>query len=168
MTTGRIALLSLLFALLAACGSDEPADTTTTTLPGTAPPTTTPGATEPAPDSTEPAPGTTEPAPGTLTILSHDSFADGVTDETFATFTAETGTEVELVAGGDAGGAVNQAILTRDNPIADVLFGVDDTFLSRALGEDIFVPYESERLEVVDPRLILDEQHRVTPIDYGD
>ena len=29
---------------------------------------------------------------------------------------------------------VNQAILTKDNPVADVLFGIDNTFLSRALG----------------------------------
>lgn len=107
-------------------------------------------------------------APETLTILSHDSFAGEVNDETFAAFTAETGIEVEIVAAGDAGGAVNQAALTRDNPLADVLFGIDDTFLSRALEEDIFVPYESERLDEVIPSLVVDPEHRVTPIDYGD
>lgn len=107
-------------------------------------------------------------APETLTILSHDSFAGGVTDETFAAFTADTGIEVEVVAAGDAGGAVNQAILTRDNPLADVLFGVDDTFLSRALDEDIFVVYESALLDRVPDRLVVDDEHRVTPIDYGD
>jgi thiamine transport system substrate-binding protein len=107
-------------------------------------------------------------SPDTLTILSHDSFADAVTEETFAAFTAETGIEVEVVAAGDAGGVVNQAALTRDNPLADVLFGVDDTFLSRALEEDIFVPYESDRLDEVIPSLILDPENRVTPIDYGD
>lgn len=106
--------------------------------------------------------------PESLTILSHDSFAGGATEETFAAFTEETGITVEAIGAGDAGGAVNQAILTSDNPIADILFGVDDTFLSRALDEDIFVPYESERLDTVDPDLILDDQNRVTPIDYGD
>jgi thiamine transport system substrate-binding protein len=110
----------------------------------------------------------TETPPDSLTIVSHDSFAGGVTDETFAAFTAETGIEVDVVAAGDAGGTVNQAILTRDNPLGDVLFGVDDTFLSRALDEELFVPYESEFLASVDPALVLDPDHRVTPIDFGD
>lgn len=111
---------------------------------------------------------TTQEPPGTLTILSHDSFADGVNEETFADFTSETGIAVEVVPAGDAGGAVNQAILTTENPIADVLFGVDSTFLSRALEEDIFVPYQSDRLDEVDPALVTDPQNRVTPIDFGD
>ncbi|MFP5256059.1 MAG: thiamine ABC transporter substrate binding subunit [Acidimicrobiia bacterium] len=102
----------------------------------------------------------------TLRLLTHDSFAvsDGVLDA----FTAETGIEVELLQGGDAGTVVNQAILTKGNPQADVLFGIDSTFLSRALEEDLFVPHEAEGLEEVDEALLLDPEHRVTPIDYGD
>ena len=76
--------------------------------------------------------------PVTLTLISHDSFADAVTEETFAAFTSETGVAVEVLAAGDAGAMVNQAILTRDNPLADVLFGVDDTFLQRAVDAEIF------------------------------
>ena len=146
MTEGRLSiLLSALAALLLAACNGGTADTT----PGTSP-------------------DTTGAAGGTLRILSHDSFAGGVDDETFAAFTEETGFTVEVVAAGDAGGAVNQAILTKDNPVADVLFGVDNTFLSRALAEDVFVAYESPALDRVDPRLIVDEELRVTPIDYGD
>ena len=63
---------------------------------------------------------------------------------------------------------VNQAILTNGNPQADVLFGIDSTFLTRALDEDLFVPYEAEGLDEVDDALLLDPEHRVTPIDYGD
>lgn len=106
--------------------------------------------------------------PERLRIISHDSFVGGVTAETFAAFTAETGIVVEMVPAGDAGGAVNQAILTKDNPVADVIFGVDDTFLSRALDADIFVPYQSELLDRVPGELIIDDLGRVTPIDYGD
>ena len=83
-------------------------------------------------------------------------------------FTEETGIEVELIQGGDAGQVVNQAILTNGNPQADVLFGIDSTFLSRALDADLFVPYEAEGLDQVDDALLLDPEHRVTPIDYGD
>ena len=50
-----------------------------------------------------------------------------------------------MLPSGDAGAAVNQAILTKDNPLGDVFFGVDNTLLSRALDEGIFVPYKSPR-----------------------
>jgi thiamine transport system substrate-binding protein len=109
-----------------------------------------------------------EAPPERLTIISHDSFAEGVTEETFAAFTAESGIEVEVLPAGDAGAMVNQAILTKDNPLADVLFGVDDTFLSRALSAEIFEAYESPNLGTVPEELRLDPQHRVTPIDFGD
>jgi thiamine transport system substrate-binding protein len=105
-------------------------------------------------------------ASDTVRLLTHDSFllSDGVLDA----FTEETGIEVEVIQGGDAGQVVNQAILTSGNPQADVLFGIDSTFLSRALDADLFVPYEAEGLDQVDEALRLDPEHRVTPIDYGD
>lgn len=106
------------------------------------------------------------PQPVTLRLLTHDSFA--VSDEVLAGFTKDTGIEVELIQGGDAGTVVNQAILTKGNPQADVLFGVDSTFLSRALDEGLFIPYEAVNLDEVDDALILDREHRVTPVDYGD
>ena len=112
----------------------------------------------------------TDPQPVTpesLKLLAHDSFADAVTPDTFAGFTAATGTEVEVIAGGDAGSMVNQAILTKDNPLADVMFGVDDTFLSRALDEEIFVEYDSPLLSEVDASLHASTS-MVTPIDFGD
>ncbi|MDX1467762.1 MAG: thiamine ABC transporter substrate-binding protein [Acidimicrobiia bacterium] len=108
-----------------------------------------------------------EQAPGTLTLIAHDSFADGVTEDTFAAFTEETGIRVEVLAAGDAGSMVNQAVLSKGNPLADVLFGVDDTYLSRALDEEIFRVYRSTEVDKVHPELV-DTQYRVTPIDYGD
>jgi len=102
----------------------------------------------------------------TIRLLTHDSFAlsDGLLEQ----FAEDTGIEVELIQGGDAGTVVNQAILTNGNPQADVLFGIDSTFLTRALDEDLFVPYEARDLAEVDETLLLDPEHRVTPIDYGD
>ncbi len=112
------------------------------------------------------APSATAAGDGRLVLMTHDSFA--VTDGILEAFEQEHGVEVEVLLGGDAGAVVNQAILTRDNPLADVLFGVDNTFLSRALDEEIFVPYEATGLESVPADLQLDSEHRVTPIDYGD
>jgi thiamine transport system substrate-binding protein len=105
--------------------------------------------------------------PEKLTILAHDSFANEVSEETFATFQTETGIEIDVIAGGDAGSMVTQAVLAKDNPIADVLFGIDDTFLSRALDEEIFVAHDSDLIDTV-PESFRDEENRVTPIDYGD
>lgn len=102
----------------------------------------------------------------TITLVTHDSF--DISESVLEEFTAETGITVELLAGGDAGTALNQAILTKDNPQGDVLFGVDNSFLSRAFEEDLFVRYESPALDGVDPEVQLDDQHRVTPIDTGD
>ena len=104
--------------------------------------------------------------PATVTLLTHDSF--DVSESVLEAFTAETGIGVRVLPGGDAGAVLNQAILTIDDPQADVLFGVDNSFLSRALDADLFVPYESPALARVDPALVLDREHRVTPIDTGD
>lgn len=105
--------------------------------------------------------------PETLRLLTHDSFADGVDETTFDSFTQETGIEVEVIPAGDAGALVNQAALTKDNPLADVLFGVDDTFLSRALDEGVFSSYESGSIDQVGEGL-RDPTGTVTPISYGD
>jgi thiamine transport system substrate-binding protein len=108
-----------------------------------------------------------EEQPESLTLLSHDSFAGAVDDATFAAFTDETGIAVDVIPAGDAGSMVNQAVLTKDNPLADLLFGVDDTFLSRALDEEIFVEHRSDLLDDV-PAGLHPDTDMVTPIDFGD
>ena len=105
--------------------------------------------------------------PDTLRLMAHDSFAGSVSEETFAGFTESTGIGVEMIAAGDAGSMVNQAALSKDNPLADVMFGVDDTFLSRAIDEEIFAEHRSGLLGQVDDQFVPDTD-LVTPIDYGD
>ena len=104
--------------------------------------------------------------PVTVTLVTHDSF--DVSESVLEAFTSETGITVDVLKAGDAGTVVNQAILTKDDPQGDVLFGIDNNLLSRAFEEDLFVPYESPALAEVDASLVLDEEHRVTPIDTGD
>lgn len=102
----------------------------------------------------------------TIRLVTHDSF--NVSDGLFEGFTAETGITIDTVAGGDAGEVVARAILTAGEPEADVLFGIDNTFLQRGLDADLFVAYESPGLAAVPDELELDGDHRVTPIDFGD
>lgn len=104
--------------------------------------------------------------PATLTIMTHDSFA--ISEETIAAFEEEQGATVVLLPSGDAGAALNQAILAKDNPLADVFYGVDNSFMSRALAADIFEPYQSPALADVNLALALDDSYRLLPVDYGD
>ena len=100
-----------------------------------------------------------------ITLVTHDSFA--VSDAVLEEFTDETGVEVKVLPAGDAGTALNQAILTEDNPLGDAFFGVDNTFLTRATESGIFERYESPELVRVPAQFQLDPDHRLTPIDYG-
>jgi len=104
--------------------------------------------------------------PAKLTLMTHDSFA--ISEEVLQQFEAANNVTVELLPSGDAGSALNQAILARENPLADLFFGVDNTFMSRALEADIFTPYESPALANIRDELKLDSSGRLLPVDYGD
>ncbi len=99
-------------------------------------------------------------------LVTHDSFA--VSEDVLAAFEAETGLTVEVLRVGDAGLMVNQSILTRDNPLGDVMFGVDNTFLTRALENDLFEAYESPLRKTIAPEFLEGIDARVTPVDFGD
>jgi thiamine transport system substrate-binding protein len=64
--------------------------------------------------------------PTKVTIVAHDSFA--ISDESISEFQQQTGFELEIIRAGDAGSLTNRLVLTKDSPIADVVFGIDDTF----------------------------------------
>ncbi|MCJ7436546.1 MAG: thiamine ABC transporter substrate-binding protein [Acidimicrobiia bacterium] len=102
----------------------------------------------------------------TLTLVTHDSFA--ISKSVLRSFTRETGIKVRVLPSGDAGAALNQAILTKDAPLGDLLFGVDNTFLSRALDEGVFERYRSPELTRVPAAYRIDTTHHVTPVDHGD
>ncbi|WP_053658410.1 thiamine ABC transporter substrate-binding protein [Streptomyces sp. MMG1121] len=103
----------------------------------------------------------------TVTLVSHDSWA--VSKSVLQDFEKQSGYHVKVLKDGDAGQAVNKAILTKDNPQGDVFFGVDNTLLSRALDNGLFQPYQAKGLDQVGAAYQLDQgEHRVTPVDYGD
>lgn len=117
-----------------------------------------------------PAAGGTQPpaAAGerTLRVMTHDSFA--ISEPVVQAFQQENNVKVQFIKSGDAGTALNKAILSKGNPLADVFYGVDNTFLSRALAEDIFDPYASPALAEIPAAFQLDPQNRALPVDYGD
>jgi len=140
LSTPRLSLLSLLFLLsllLAACAI-------------------------PTPDAATPEPFT---LPASLTLITHDSFDIGA--ETLALFTAQTGIELQILKSGDAGEMLNTLILSKENPLGDVVYGIDNAFLSRALAAELFAPYTAPALADTPDRLKLDPEHRLLPVDFG-
>ena len=143
---GAVSLLAAV--LLAACG------------PGAAP-----TSEPPLAESPLPSPAASEVA-RTLTVMTHDSF--DLSREVITAFEESCNCEVQFLKAGDTGLMLNQTLLSKDNPLADVLYGVDNTFLSRALAGDIFEPYQSPLLADVADGLKLDPTFRMLPVDYGD
>jgi thiamine transport system substrate-binding protein len=145
------ALIGVVAAALAlasaACGSSS--------KPASAPTTQASGSTLPG-----------KPKNATVVLLTHDAFA--VSKNVLADFTKQTGYKVKLVQPGDAGLMVNQAILRKNNPLGDAIFGVDNTFLTRALNAGIFEAYTPPGTNTLKAGVYVDPSHDVTPIDEGD
>lgn len=120
----------------------------------------------PAGCAAPPSPTVTAPTgPQSLVVMTHDSFA--VSEDVIAQFETAYNVKVDFLKAGDAGEALNKACLSKQNPLADVFFGVDNTFLSRALTCDIFEPYTAPALAEIPDDLKLDAQNRLLPVDFG-
>lgn len=108
----------------------------------------------------------TPSGPRTLRVMTHDSFA--LSEDVLKAFEQAHNVTVTVLKSGDAGSLVNKAILAGETPVADVLYGVDNAFLSRALDNDLFDAYSPVALTSVPTEFQLDASHRAVPIDYGD
>jgi thiamine transport system substrate-binding protein len=104
-----------------------------------------------------------------LVIYAYDSFVAewGPAPRVIPKFEDKHGVKVKVVSVGDAGQVLNRAILEKDNPQADIVLGIDNNMLSRALEEEVLQPYRSPNLDAVPAQLIFDSTHSVTPFDYG-
>ena len=105
--------------------------------------------------------------PTTVRLLAHDSFV--VSQPLIDQFKKDTGITIEVTTGGDAGTMVAGAVLAAGAPSADVMFGIDNTLLSKAVDAQVFSPYTATDADAVIPSLRNDTAGGlVTPIDYGD
>jgi thiamine transport system substrate-binding protein len=160
MTVKRVWLASLLVILLlvAACGPEAThAPEDETAIPA--------GATSEQIVGESPSPQPDE-AHRTLTVMTHDSF--DVSEQVVVAFQESCGCAVQFLQSGDTGLMLNQALLSKDNPLADVIYGIDSTFLSRALQGGILEAYESPALADIRDDLELDPTYHMLPVDYGD
>jgi thiamine transport system substrate-binding protein len=105
----------------------------------------------------------------TVVVASHDSWA--MSKDVLAAFTRKTGYTVKVEPNGDAGELTNKLVLTKGSPIADLTYGIDNTFASRAVDQGIIAPYtpahepaSASSYALPDPA----EAQRLVPVDYGD
>ncbi|MCU1502695.1 MAG: putative thiamine transporter thiamine-binding protein [Ilumatobacteraceae bacterium] len=182
-TRRTLAVLVLLGATVAACGSDNDAPAPATTAPATtAPATTTPATTAPAgaassttstgaPGPTGATTGSSTGAADGITMVVYDSFPtkDTTLNDALDAFTKSTGIHVTLAVAGDAGTMVAKAKLTAGNPEGDVMWGVDNTLLSEAVDGKVFTPYRAADVASIPAALTaLVPGNEATPVDFGD
>jgi thiamine transport system substrate-binding protein len=144
---GAVAAVVGLLPALAACGGGEPGAT------GSAASGSASGAASGA-------------ASGTVTLVTHDSWA--VSEDVLAAFEKESGLEVEQVPAGDAGTLANQLVLTKDAPLGDVVFGIDNTFASRVVDAGVLDPYTPDGLPESAQQYAVGDGGELTPVDMGD
>jgi thiamine transport system substrate-binding protein len=116
-------------------------------------------------DAASPSPESTGP-PGTVVLVTHESFA--LPKKLVRQFEDESGIDLEVRASGDAGELTTKLAVTRDNPIGDVAFGVDNTFASRALDEEVFDELDVTLPDGVEDYVVPgDDGDRMAPVDVG-
>lgn len=85
-----------------------------------------------------PAAHSADPVP--LRVLTHSSF--DLPKELLAQFEKDAGVKLQIVKAGDAGEMTNKLILTRARPIADVVYGIDNTLAPRAQAAGVLEAYD--------------------------
>jgi thiamine transport system substrate-binding protein len=104
-----------------------------------------------------------------LVIYAYDSFVSewGPAGKVIPRFEAQAGVKVTMISAGDAGQVLARAIMEKAAPQADLIIGIDNNLLARALEEKLLEPYRSPNLRLAPRELQFDPSHAVTPMDYG-
>ena len=99
-------------------------------------------------------------------IYTYDSFPD-VLEEYIRENLESDSLTVKVIRFEDTGGLMAQILLEKDAPKADVVIGLDNTYLSRVFDEDLFLAYKPAGLSLVHEGLLVDPEYRLVPFDYG-
>jgi len=104
-----------------------------------------------------------------LTIYAYDSFVSewGPAGKVIPKFESKYNVKLDVISVGDAGQVLNRAILEVKRPKADIVLGIDNNLLSKAIDSNILESYISPNLNLVPKQLIFDKSHHITPFDYG-
>jgi thiamine transport system substrate-binding protein len=105
----------------------------------------------------------------TVVVATHDSWA--MSKQVMSQFTRRTGYTVRIEPNGDVGQLTNKLVLTKGSPIADMTYGIDNTFASRAVDQGILRAYTPAHEPAAAASYALDDPRgarELTPVDYGD
>src|SRR6188472_3974872 len=101
-----------------------------------------------------------------VVLVTHESFV--MSKELQKQFEDESGYDLVVKAAGDAGALTNKLVLTKDDPTGDAVFGIDNTFGSRAIDEGVLAAYDAKLPDGADAYLLEgDTDHHLTPVDTG-
>lgn len=73
-----------------------------------------------------------------LRVITHDSF--DLPKPLLADFERQSGVTLTLIKAGDGGAMLNKLILTRANPVADVVYGLDNSLVAKAVTSGVLAP----------------------------
>lgn len=96
-----------------------------------------------------------------LRVMVHSSFA--VPKPLLAQFESQHSVKLVVIKGGDAGEMLNKLILTRAQPVADVVFGIDNTLVGKALAAGVLEPALPQTKDSADSNL----GPALAAVDYG-
>ena len=100
-----------------------------------------------------------------LKILTYDSLA--ISDEVLNEFTNQSGYQVELIRGDDAGSVLEKMLLAKDAPQADLAIGLDNTYLQTALNNCLIAPHNATVPDLNPLALVPYAGDRAVPFDHG-
>lgn len=102
---------------------------------------------------------------GTLTIVTYDIIA--LSDDMLEEFTNNTGYEINMIRTDDAGGILENLLLTKEAPQADLALGLDNTYLQTALDNCLLGPH-SANVPDLDPLALTPYSGEMAvPFDQG-
>ena len=102
----------------------------------------------------------------TVTVITHDSFS--VPDDLIAAFQKDTGYTLQITPSGDGGELVNKLVLTKDAPLGDAVFGIDNSFASRVLTEKVIDTTAVVDLPQGADQYVVNNTPALAPIDFGE
>ena len=105
-------------------------------------------------------------AQDTLTVLTYDSFA--VSSDLVAAFEEANNVKIQFIEAGSGGEIIARAVLTKDDPIADVIIGFDYSQFGKVFSNDILESYASPELENISEAYKLDPENRAIPFNFGE
>lgn len=102
-----------------------------------------------------------------LVVYTYSSFATGIAQKVIPIFEKQNNVTVKLQSFGDAGNVLARLILEKDQPKADVVVGLDQPLLRRAVSEGLLIQFVPQSISKVKEKELLDKQGYGTPFDYG-